>query len=475
MASASISNTSLTGLGLTGLSSGLDTSGIITKLMAIEAQPQNQLKAQLSTLQTHTTALQSLNTAVAAIATTAKSALSANALRSFTATTDSAAASARASSSATAGVTQFTVDHLAQTQVSVTGAMADTAGFASSDHSITLKVGDGAGVKVTAASSSVDDMVAAINTKNAGVTASKVAAGTVGGVTSYRLQLTATASGAGGGFAVFTGDSTAAADQLGSASSPALTTVTSAQDAAITLYPDTAAAQQLTSSTNKFTVTGGVDVTVSATTEDPVSVTVATDSTAATTSAGALTASLIQVFAGISASSAITTTSSTTGGTSSTATSGGIFTGDSLVRSVNDALLTAVSGPVGTRSPSSIGISLTRTGTISFDQAAFSAAMASDPVGTTAMYQTIAQRVSDAASGASNAYSGSISQAVTSETGRQSDMTAKVGDWDTRLAAIQAQYETQFNAMEVALNALSSQSSYLTSQITGLTTNYQQS
>ena len=43
---ASLSTTSTSGLGLSGLSSGLDTSGIITKLMAIESQPQTQLKTQ---------------------------------------------------------------------------------------------------------------------------------------------------------------------------------------------------------------------------------------------------------------------------------------------------------------------------------------------------------------------------------------------------------------------------------------------
>jgi flagellar hook-associated protein 2 len=477
VASASISTTSLSGLGLTGLSSGLDTSGIITKLMAIESQPQTQLKTQLTTLQTHTSALQSLNTAIAAVATTAQSALSANALNSFTTTSSSTAATATASSSAAAGTTQFTVQQLAQTQVSVTDAMADTSTFASSDHSITITNGaNTTGVKITAASSSVDDMVSAINTARAGVTASKVAAGVVGGVTQYRLQLTASASGSAAGFSVFTGAGTASSTQLGAASSPALITVTPPQDAQVTLYPNTAAAQTVTSPTNKFSsLTAGLDVTVNATTTStsPISVTVAADATAAATSAQALTAGLIQVFSGIAASSAITTSSSTSGGTSTSATSGSVFTGDPLVRTVNDALLSAVSGAVDGKSPSSIGINLTKTGTITFDQTAFQAAMASDPVGTTAMYTAIAQRVSDAASSASNAYTGSISQAVTSETSQQSDLSTKVSDWDTRLAAIQAQYETQFNAMEVALNNLSSQSSYLTGQINGLTTNYQ--
>jgi flagellar hook-associated protein 2 len=477
MASASISTTSLTGLGLSGLSSGLDTSGIVTKLMSIESQPQSQLKTQLTTLQTHTSALQSLNTAIAGIATTAKAALTANALNSFTATSSSSAATASASVGATPGITQFTVDALAQTQLSVTGTMADTSTFASADHTITLQVGGGKGVKVTAASSSVDDMVSAINKAGAGVSASKVAAGKASdGTPQWRIQLSATNGGSAGAFSVFAGSSTDPAAQLSSTSTVPLVTVSEAQDAQITLYPNSTAKQTVPSSTNTFSaLPGGLSVSVSSLSSAPVSVTVAADATAATASAQALVTGLATVFSGIASASAITTSSSTSGGTSSTSTSGGVFTGDSSVRLIKDALLSAATGQdeVTGRSPSSIGIVLTKDGTVSFDQNAFAAAMKQDPVGTTAMYQRIAQQVADVASTASAPLTGTLSQKVTSEQGTQSTLTTQISDWDARLATIQAQYETQFNAMEVALNALSSQSSYLTGQINGLTTNYQ--
>jgi flagellar hook-associated protein 2 len=476
--SGTLSTTSLSGLGLTGLSSGLDTSGIITKLMAIESAPQTLLKTQLTTLQTHTTALQSLNTAVAAIATTAQAAVSANALLSFTATSSSTAATATASATASAGSLQFTVQQLAQTQLSVTGSMADTSTFASSDHIITIQPTGAAAVKITAASSSVDDMVKAINAAGAGVVATKVSTGTTG---QYRIQLTAGTSGTAGGFAVYTGDSTDPSAKIGSGSSPTLTTVTAAQDAQVTLYPGSAAAFTKTSSTNTFTALNpGLDVTVSATTSstDPVTVTVAADVTAASTSAQALTSGLITLFSGIASSTAISTTSSTSGGSSSSATTGGVFTGDTLVRSVKDSLLTAISqdtvnGVSTGKSPSSIGIALTKDGTITFDQSAFEAAMTSDPEGTTAMYQRLATAVLTAANAASTPSTGSISTQVISETSQQSDSSTKISDWDTRLAAIQAAYQVQFDNLETALSALSSQSSYITSQIAGLTTNYQ--
>lgn len=465
MATAALS--SIAGLGLSGLSSGLDTSGIITKLMAVESAPQTALKSTLSTTTAYRTALQSLNSSVAAIATSAKGAAKAGALASFIATSDVSSVSAKALSTASSGSVSFTVDSIAQPQVSVTGTM--TAWAAPTDGttkpSITIQVGSGTAKTVSAASTNLDDVVTAINGSGTGVTATKIAVGSTNGTTQYRLQLRG-ATGADNGFSVYQGDSTSA---------PALATTQTqaAQSAQITLYKGVAGAEvQVPSATNTFAnLITGVDVTVSAVSTTAATVSVAADSTAATTSAQTLTASLITLFSGIASASAITTTTSAGGSTS--ATSGSVFTGDSAVRNLKDALLSAVSGAVDGKSPSSIGINLTKDGTITFDSAKFSAAMASDPTGTTAMFQSIAGRVSTAASGASDSYTGTLTQKVTSQQTAESSLTKQISDWDTRLATIQAQYTAQFNALETALNALSSQSSYLTSQIAGLTTNYQ--
>jgi flagellar hook-associated protein 2 len=464
---AALSTTSTTGLGLSGLSSGLDTSGIITKLMSVEAAPQAALKTRLASTTTYRTAMQSLNSSVAAIATSAKAAAKAGALASFTATSDVSSVAAKASSTASAGSVSFTVDRVAQAQVSVSGTM--TAWAAPADGtttpSITIQVGGGTAKTVSAASTNLDDVVSAINGSGTGVTATKIAVGTTSGTTQYRLQLRG-ASGEDNGFGLYQGDSTSA---------PALATTQtqSAQNAQITLYKGVAGAeQQVTSASNTFDdLITGVDVTVSAVSTAAATVTVAADSTAATAAAQALTSGLTTLFSGIASASAISSTTSSSGATS--ATSGSIFTGDSLVRAVNDALLSAASDAVGTMSPSSIGINLTKDGTISFDSSKFAAAMASDPVGTTAMFQTIAGRVATAAAGASDAYTGTLTQKVTSQQTTESGLTKQISDWDTRLATIQAQYTAQFNALETALNSLSSQSSYLTSQISGLTTNYQ--
>jgi flagellar hook-associated protein 2 len=129
-----------------------------------------------------------------------------------------------------------------------------------------------------------------------------------------------------------------------------------------------------------------------------------------------------------------------------------------------------VTAPVNGASLSSIGIDLTKTGTITFDQDAFTKAMQSDPTGTMSTFQAVAKRVADAANTISAPYTGTLSTKITSEQGQESQLSSQISAWDARLATIQTQYTNEFNAMETALSNLSAQSSWLTSQINGLST-----
>jgi flagellar hook-associated protein 2 len=468
--SASLSATSTTGLGLSGLSSGLDTSGIISKLMSIESQPQTLLQNQLSNVTTYRSALQSVNTQLAAIATAAKTASTAGALNAFTASSDTGGITPAADATATAGSVSFTVSSIATAQVSVGGAMTAWPDTSSSTPAITITTGSGPTAKSTtvhALSSNLDDVVAAINGGSTGVTATKIAAGTdANGVAQYRLQFRSSSTGAAGAFAVYEGED---------ATAPVLptTTVATASDASITLYGGTAAEQTLTSPSNTFTaLMTGVNVTVSATTTAPATITVKPDSSKAASTAATLTGNLIALFSTIATDSAVTTSASTSGGASSSSTTGSVFTGDTGIRALNDQMLSAATDPVTVNgamvSPSSIGITLTKTGTITFDQSAFTSAMASDPAGTMSMFQTIAGRISDAATAASDPLTGTLTQKITSEQSQESSLNGQISDWTTRLATIQQNYQTQFNAMELALNSLSSQASWLTSQINTL-------
>jgi flagellar hook-associated protein 2 len=463
-----MSLTSTSGLGVSGLASGLDTTGIITKLMSIEAQPQTQLKTQLSTATTFRTALQNLNSSIASIATAAQTSAASGALTAFTATSSITGITAVADKTAAAGSISFAVTQLAKPQVSVTDAMSTRPDTSTAKPSITIALGSGPSATtktVTAASNSIDDIVAAINGGGAGVTATKVAAGTdANGVQQYRLQLRSNATGAAAAFTAYPG-----ADASGAPL--ATTTVSTAQDASLTLWPGSTVAQTVTSASNTFSdLLTGVDVTVSAVTTDPATLTVAPDASKATSAAASLAAGLGALFANINTQSAVSTTSSSTGST--TGTTAGVFAGDLAVRQIKSDLLAAATGAVNGVSPSTIGFTLTKDGTVTFDQAAFSAAMAKDPAGTTAMFQTIAGRVQTSADAISNQYTGTLTSRITSAKSQESQLNDQISDWDTRLAAIKANYQTQYNALETALSNLSSQASYLTSQLAGLTTKY---
>lgn len=460
--------TSTSGLGVSGLASGLDTAGIVTKLMSIESQPQTQLRTQLTKATTFRTALQNLNSSIASIATAAQASAGAGALTAFTATSSTTGITAVAHRTAAAGSISFSVTQTAKAQASVTDPMTTWPDSSSTTPSITIALGSGPSATtktVTAASTSLDDVVAAINAGGTGVTATKVAAGTDGnGVAQYRLQLRSNATGAAGAFTAYQGGGTSGTPL------PAAD-VSTAQDASLTLWPGSTVAQVVTSATNTFTdLLTGVDVTVSAVTTDPTTVTVSPDSSKATTAASSLAAGLAALFSNIATQTAVTPTTGSTGST--TGTTGGVFTGDLAVRQIKTDLLAAATGAVDGVSPSTIGFTLTKDGTVTFDQAAFSAAMAKDPARTTAMFQTIAGRVQRSADTISNQYTGTLTSRITSARSQETQLGAQISDWDLRLAAIKANYQTQYNALETALSGLSSQASYLTSQLAGLTTKY---
>ena len=164
--------------------------------------------------------------------------------------------------------------------------------------------------------------------------------------------------------------------------------------------------------------------------------------------------------------SAVTSTTNTSG----TSTTAGIFAGDSAVRSVNQNILSAASLPVGTppRSPSEIGISITKTGTMEFDEKKFSAALAADPAGTAAKVQEIATRVAAAATTASDKYDGTLTKKITGQQSEVRDLADRISDWDTRLESRKATLQRTYSGLEVALSNMQAQQSWLTAQLGGL-------
>lgn len=449
-----------------GLASGMNTTAMIDSLMGVEALPQTQLQNKLNSNQAIITSLNTLNTKITLLNSNASASSTPGALNLFTAVTTSTAVTSTATTGATAGSFDITFDTLAQTKVGVTAASPTWPTDASgAPAKLTIVDSTGKQTEIAPASTSMDDVVSAVNAAGAGVTAIKVPAG----AGTYRLQLSSTKSGAVGNFQAFQGS--AANVTAGTATDlfaqPGAAVIKQAQDASARLYAGTAAEQVITSSTNTYAnILPGVSVTATAASATPVTITVASDNAAVTKKASDLVASINDVLGFIADNSAVTTTTTSTG---ASAAKGGIFTGNNTVRDLNDSIFTAGSMPIGGgKSPSDYGITITRDGNFTFDSDKLNAALAADPAGTQAALTELSTRVAAAAKTAVDPVAGTLTQFISGRQSESTDLTNQITDWSQRLTDRRAALQSTFTAMEVALGGLQSQQSYLAGQLAGL-------
>lgn len=447
------------GFALSGIATGMDTAGIINSLMRIEAIPQTLLKNKVSASQNMVSSLQTLNAKIASLAELSKATAKPGALDLFVATSSSDGVTAKAGAGATAGSVDFTVDRLAQTHAGVTAAMT---AWPDSPPVLTFVGSDGTRTEVTAASASLDDVVSAVNASAAGVTAMKVSTGNG----EFRLQLTSGTSGAAGSFTAYRGsggdiDAGTAADLF---AEPGAAVIKAGQDAQVTLWAGTGAAQAITSSSNTFSgLLPGVDVTLTSLPTTPVTVSVVRDNEQVTKKAADLVNALNGIFAYIKTNSAVTPAAGSSGGTKA-----GIFAGDSTVRDAGHRLLSAASQPVDGKSPSEIGITITKEGNFTFDAEKFSAALAADPELVESALQTIAGRVDAAATITSDKYTGLITASIKGQQSLVADMQEQVLKWDDRLASREETLKRVYSGLEVQISRMNSQSAWLASQLATL-------
>ncbi|WP_421732341.1 flagellar filament capping protein FliD [Cellulomonas sp.] len=445
-------------LGIDGLVSGLDTTSLINSLMSAEAMPQTLLKTKQSSTTTLVTALQALNAKVSSLGDAATKAAKATSWNATAATASASSVTATTTTGAQATSLSFTVDAVAQSQVSLTAGFATLADFTGGASTLTIKKSDGTYTEV-AVGADAAATARAISSSAAGVSAVAV---TVDGST--RFQLSGTSTGSTSGFEIFAG--TKAAAEAGTVTAKVLTPVRAAQDAKITLWPGSGAAKQATSATNTFSdVLTGTSITVSKVETDPVTLTVARDTAALTALASGLVGSLGVVLSEMSSRSATTTTTDADG---RTVVTGGLFSGDSAVRGLQQQLSSAASYGVDGISPSEVGITVARDGTFAFDSAKFATALAADPEKVQKVIAGLAQRVADVATSTSDKYDGSLTRKITGQQSLVTDLGKQIESWDTRLALRRDSLQKTYSALEVTLSGLQSQSSWLSSQLASL-------
>jgi flagellar hook-associated protein 2 len=431
----------------TGLASGLDTVSIISSLMDVEKIPQTTLKNKLATKQSEVSALQQINTALAALSTSAKSFATGSTWTQLSATSSNSAVSVTASSSAVPASFALTVNRTAAAaQTSITAST-----LASASGTLTITGSDGSAKATFAAGSSLSDIASSINaaTKTNGLQAHVVKDAVGGSV----LLITSTATGAASNFSITQSDGT-----------DLVAATTNGVDASVSL----GGGVEVTSSTNTFTnLMDGIDVTLAAGTASGTTsnVSVAADGASRATAMKAFISQLNDV---LSQLSQVTAYGTITDGSASTG--GGMLPGDTTLRSVADQLVNTVF-PGGTSSLANFGVSIDRYGQFTFDSDKFTAAYAADPEGVQAAMigsGSFSDRVQKVADLASDAYDGSISGYITNENSEIKRYTDQIADWDDRLTAKQASLQQIYTNLTTALATMQSQQTWLTSQIESL-------
>lgn len=326
-----------------GLISGLSTTAVIDQLMAAESRTQTGLRNRVSLRNRQIEAFQSVNTKLGALLKATDSLVSGQGLEQVKATSSSSTVVATATPGALTGSMSFVVDRLARAEVHLSSTVASTDAMVTTGDPITVN-----GQAVTVADGRLSSVVSAINARDdLGVRAAAVKVGEG----EYRLQLTATKSGAASDFTT---------------TGLVVTEAVPGQDAQISVA---GGAYTVKSSSNTFTdVMPGVTFTVTKAAEE-ASIDVSTDPGASADVVKGLVDAANAVLDEIDRQTAYNPTSR----------NGGPLAGESLMRDLEQRVLGAIRYNGGAGSLGEIGVQTTREGRFSFDAEKFTAALEADP------------------------------------------------------------------------------------------------
>jgi flagellar capping protein FliD len=237
-------------------------------------------------------------------------------------------------------------------------------------------------------------------------------------------------------------------------------TLRAASDAEVRLGDNLIAA---TRSTNSFTdLLPGV--TLNLTKADPdtdVTVTVARDTDGIVAKVKALVDALNGVTSTVARHTAYNAASKT----------GGALLGDSTARNLTSALRSTVGSQLGSGPHtlfSQLGVSSTSKGGYTFDESKLRSALAADPQAVTTALTALAAPVANWAR-TWDGTSGAVAQAKSGAETESRALQTRIDAATLRLAAREERFRRQFGSLETLLGTLRNQSSWLASQINGLT------
>jgi flagellar hook-associated protein 2 len=449
-----------------GIGSGVDINGLITKLMTAEQAPLNLLKSQqandqakISAFGTVTSALSALQSAAQALETSSSSSVF-SALKATPA--DSSVLTASAGAGAVAGAYTIAVSQLASNQiVRSNAAYTTTDTFNAGTLAITV-AGTTTNVAIGAANNTLSGIAQAINSANAGVTATVLNDGTTN-----HLILSSNTSGSAGTIQV-------AVTQTGTGATQNLTDFTySGTDTAKMVQSQAAINASLslngtpiTRSSN--TISDAINGVTLNLTKSPATttLTLAPDSASTVTAVGNFVTAYnaaVTALSNVSAFSASTNTAQP-------------LTGNSVIQSLQSALpklfshgISGIKG--GFTTLADVGVTLQQDATLKLDSGKLQSALtnpnndvASLFGATTAGNQGFAKQLDQmlnsfvGPTGAIVAQTNGINTAIQGLIKQETQVSAY-------LTQLQAQYTAQFTAMDATVSQLNSIQNYLTQQL----------
>jgi flagellar hook-associated protein 2 len=458
-----------------GIGSGLDLSTLLDNLTTAEKARLTPITTAQTSYSAQLTAYGTLKSAVQTFADAATALSSTNTYGATTATSNNTSAfSATTSTGAAAGKYSVNVTQLAAsqslisaTQSSSTAALGSTT--TGNSRTLTISQGDGStplSIKLTDDQTSLTGVRDAINKAGGGVTASIVKVTD----SSYKLVLSANNTGTNSEMTVsVTGD-----DQLNniigydsSTGTGAMTQNAEAMNAKLTFNGIDLERQSNTISDAQ----DGITLNLTGTTSTAASLTVAKDTSTATTAIQTFVDaynSLQDTFASLTKFTATATNTDTADSTN------GALLGDSALRTIQTRLksaVTAASGSGTISSLSSIGITTDPdTGKLEIDSTKLSTALTSNPNAVQTMMvgdgktTGVMTNISNLNTGFLNSTNGTIANAETAVNTTLKGLTDQYNKVNDSINTTIARYKTQFTALDVSIQKLNSTADYLTQQ-----------
>lgn len=440
-----------------GLATGLDTETLIAKLLSVEQRPINVLQTQKLKYQAQSTAYQDLNTKLLGLKFKSETLKEAGTFfpRSVTSSTETVA-TATATPGTARGTFTLTASALAKGSIAAAGTTktATTDIIASAAGSFEFKLGASGTVKSVAvtATTTLGDLVTAINALNAGVKASAVNTGTAASP-AYKLTITSNATGSANNIVIVTDPTTIS-----------ITNTQTATDAAFTIT----GFGSFTRSTNTFSdAIDGVTITLKAA-SGSTDLALDYDKSGLQTRVQNFVDAYNDVVKGIDAQTAVTKLND--GSTSS-----GAFTGDVTTRQLRTSLRTLLATRVKSTYPTlaDVGITTQKDGTLVLDSAKFQKAATDNAQ---AVSDLFAGPSSDTATGIGDLFYAAADTATKTLTGtiavRKDGITQTIKRFQAsidaallRLQARETRLREQFASLEQVTAKLQNTQSFLTAQL----------